>query len=246
MSDFDLQSAKAPWQLDGRGVRGNELPVFHIDAASSVTVKRAQTPTIQPMAYAQAPTPVTVPDLLRPMALGGSLIGPTGGMGATGPTGPTGDTGDSGGRGTVGPRGPTGPTGGRGTRGTSGPTGPKDSIVNTPLGNVAFACLEGAEAELSYVVRTSTNFREIPLRERFIAATVPGRIYVRSIVSDVPCLVGAEVVDGILLIRVVDNTPANLTVTVAGINRNFPEWDMPTKTDTEREHAERFWAQARK
>lgn len=232
MSDFDLlQSAKAPWQKDGLGVRGDELPVFHQTAAAAVTVQSLPIFPIQP--YAQAQTPDAGYDLLRPGACGGG-------------EGPTGGTGITGSRGSRGSRGAQGTQGTQGIPGPRGSTGPKDSIICTPLGNVAFACLEGAEAELSYVIRTSTNFREIPLRERFIAVCVPERIYVRSIVSDIPCLVGADVQDGILRIRVINDTPANLTITVAGVNRNFPDWDMPNKTDTEREHAERFWAGARK
>ncbi len=81
--------------------------------------------------------------------MGGS---PKGAKGPTGPTGPTGPAGLS-----QGSTGPTGEAGITGPDGPPGPDGPKDSILKTPLGIYAFACLEGAEAWFVDIVPRGTS-----------------------------------------------------------------------------------------
>jgi len=81
-------------------------------------------------------------------------IGPTGSdAGFTGPTGPRGIQCPSGPRGPTGsPAGFTGPTGPGGGAGPQGPTGPKDSVIQTPLGIYAFACMEGNQPYFTELV----------------------------------------------------------------------------------------------
>jgi hypothetical protein len=99
---------------------------------------------------------------------------------------------------------------------------------------------------LTYVIHTSTSFRQLALREKFLAAIVPGSAVVYSLTPAAAVPVGAFIVDGILHIDAAPSAQLNLTIVVAGVNRNFPDWDMPARTDEERERAERFWGGARR
>jgi hypothetical protein len=154
----------------------------------------------------------------RPGPTGESMVGPTGPTGAPGGPGPTGAS-----------PGPTGPTG---TPGGPGPTGPKGSVIRTELGNVVFSCFEGSEPMLFDRYYGTVGAR-ILLRDRFTASVVEDSLYVFSIM---PPTIGAEVIGNEL---VTDGpTGANFRACVVGTHRNFPDWDMPLKTD---EEAERSW-----
>ena len=164
-------------------------------------------------------------------------------MGPTGPTGPSGSAGAKGSQGItgIGPKGsqgtigPSGPDGMRGINGFTGPTGTKSSIIRTPLGNVMFSCMESGRPLLLDVL---TGKECIRLRERFVASIAPGSAFVLAIH---PANFGADI-DGE---RVLVDGEGEATVTVAGINRYFPEWDTPVVSDAVRERSRQFWRQER-
>jgi len=94
--------------------------------------------------------------------------GPPGPPGPPGPTGPTGLTGPEGPAGGAGPPGDPGPIGPTGPDGPTGPPGPKDSVVKTPLGIYAFACMEASRPLFMHIRHVDD---EIP--SKFLAAVGP-------------------------------------------------------------------------
>jgi hypothetical protein len=127
-----------------------------------------------------------------------------------------------------------------GNPGNPGPTGMKDSIVKTPNGNFAFACFEGAEAEI-FEVHFLQSGKCIPLTPEFVSCVVPGSLYVKSVVPSKAVRVHAGIVGtGVFL----DGPDCAVTVVVAGINRHFKDWNMPAKTGQEREHSWKWWRKA--
>lgn len=163
--------------------------------------------------------------------------GSAGAIGTAGPTGPIGHTGPQGG---VGPLGPQGPTGHPGLQGPMGPTGPKGSVITTPIGNVVFSCLEGSRPMISDDYEGKIG-RPIPIRERLIASAVPESLFVFGIVTPHAVEITAEVKGGKLI--TCGSTGAPFHATVAGINKNFPDWDMPLKTDEEAKRSWKFFGQ---
>lgn len=167
--------------------------------------------------------------------------GSTGHLGATGPTGHTGAIGPTGpSNGPPGPTGPMGPAGNDGTPGPTGPTGAKSSIIKTERGNIAFSCFEGARPMLFDVYHGAIG-DAVPLRPDFVASVVPGSLFVFSLVTSSAMPVGGRVADGLLLTEGVRRVA--FTAVVAGIHRHFPDWDLPRKSDAEREHSWAWWAQ---
>lgn len=173
-------------------------------------------------------------------------MGPTGDPGPVGPTGPAGNPGPTGPTGSPGPDGPPGPTGPGGNPGppgpdgNQGPPGPKGSVVETPYGNVAFACMEGNRPYLFDVLRVKAGTHL--LRPRFLAAVVPGSLIAMGAVPDRACGVSVIVVGSGVVVNATDNN-AIITLTIAGTHKHFPDWDLPLKSDAQREKSINFWAQ---
>lgn len=170
--------------------------------------------------------------------------GPPGTLGHTGPTGPTGDGG---------PAGPIGPTG---APGSTGPAGAKGSVITVVLDgqptNVAFACLEGARPWLMDFMLVRID-HHTQLRREFLAALVPGSAFVFSLHPNygAPADYGAEI-DGdcvrvtgprVVFVQETGVPFHNALVGIAGINKYFPNWNMPRKTDEERRRSQSFWNQ---
>ncbi len=148
---------------------------------------------------------------------GRSITGPTGktGVGRTGPTG-RGYTGPTG-FGVTGPTGRPGSatTGAQGIQGPPGPTGPKDSIVQTPRGIFAFACIEGARPWFVDIVAADAD-----LRGKFAAAVLPETaVRFRSACGKFDL--------------------------VAAVRQGFEQWDMPERSAEQMARATRFWGGAR-
>jgi hypothetical protein len=192
--------------------------------------------------------------------------GPTGNTGNQGSTGPAGTVpGPTGNKGPAGDPGPPGTV--PGPTGNQGPTGPKGSVIRTERGNIAFSCLEGAQPMIFDIYRTRGE-STLDLRPDFVASAVPGSLFVFSAVADVPCTVGCRVEGAQVMVRVGcgphersapdsgeaaglpvpvqaqsslesnELTQPGVTVTVAGVHRHFPDWDMPHRSDAE---AQRSW-----
>ena len=163
----------------------------------------------------------------------GPLTGPFGPPGPTG-TGP-GPSGSKGPPGTSvpGPRGSTGPTGpgGKfGSEGYPGPRGPKGSVIQTKLGNVLFSCVEAPRPTFIDVLH---GCGEVRVRDKFLAAIEPDSLFILSTYPPV----GVRMEGGMLTVE--SGTPVR--VVVAGIRRDFCQWDMPLVSDERREHSQRFW-----
>lgn len=249
MSD-DLTSFLASWQTDGRGL-GAAPP----DPAQSLAP-----------AYGR-PQPMVDSDAV-PLAPGG-FQGPTGPAGpsptgphgiagnVTGSVGPRGTGGIQGLRGIAGTVGPTGlATGGagrQGNRGVHGITGPKDSIIQVfrksgeavksgEATNIAFACTEASRPWLFHFLRFPGDWHPVYLAvpKEFVAALVPGSLFVWSIVASKPCRARAslELDHGL---QVESSFPG--IVALAGINRYLPDWHLPRMTEPQRERSRTFWSQ---
>lgn len=155
----------------------------------------------------------------------------------SGPThvGPTGATGPGGHPGVTGPTNyATGAPGGQGSQGVTGPigaTGTKGSVVITSLGNVVFSSFEGARPMLFGEYRGYAGDR-ISLNEKLLASTVEGSPFVFSVY---PGNMGAEIISGELVTE--GNEKTEFRAIVAGVHRNFPDWDMPIKTDEQARHS---------
>lgn len=176
--------------------------------------------------------------------------GPTGIAGNPGATGPAGATGTTGTPGIAGPSGPTGtpsivtgpagPTGPSGGPGPDGPTGPKDSIIETSIGNIGFSCLESARPYLFHVVRGRSG--EYALPDGFVDSLAPDTLGILSAVPNALCGHSCRMVGRRVVINS-DDEGAQFSVVVYGVNRHFPDWDMPLKTDQERDCSWKFWRQ---
>lgn len=198
----------------------------------------------QPIVDQEAPL---APAVAPPPSPGDSSPGPAGPSGPTGQAGQTGHTGPTGAVGGIGPTGPTGKigptgvvgaTGHTGPGGGLGPTGPKGSIIKTPLGNLVFSCFEGARPMIFDVLRGTRG--EVPMRPGFIASGVPGSQFVFSVVPDTDTPFGALVIGKSVLLRCALAVPC--TIVVAAVHKNFPDWDMPKKSDAALKHSKEFWA----
>lgn len=168
----------------------------------------------------------------------GGVIPGAGDRDGVGPTGPPGIQGQQGS--SPGPTGPTGPvqTGDKGVAGTltgppgvQGQQGAKDSIVATDLGNIGFSCTEAGRALFFDVLRGKGVVR---IRERLLAAIVPGSAFVLFLH---PAGCGAKIAGN----SVIMDGDEEVTITVAGINRKFPQWDMPEVSDYRRIISEQFY-----
>lgn len=176
-------------------------------------------------------------------------VGPTGPTGPTGPSGPNGPPGPQGNPGPLvpgpevpGPPGPAGPPGADGPPGPEGPPGEKDSIIETPLGNVAFACFEGSRPYLFDTYCTLPGAAS--LRREFFESVVPETLCVFALTPERPCDVGAEVLGSVVLLEASD-PHVRCHLVVAGVHKRFPEWDMPTVSEDERRRSWAFWAQSK-
>lgn len=159
---------------------------------------------------------------------GATGASPTGIQGPTGPTGPIGPSGVNPGK--NGPLGPTGPT---------GPTSAKSSIVQTRLGNVAFACFENARPKLFHVYR-GVGPCEIELHERLTTSVVPGSLHAMSLTHNKAALMGAKIEGSKLIV----SGPAGMKfiAVVAGTHKDFPDWDMPLVSDEAAQRSRKFWS----
>lgn len=198
--------------------------------------------------------------------------GPAGGFGVTGPVGPAGPVGDAGPTGApssvTGPIGPTGPVGLGGPPGLPGPTGPpgpgsttpgptgppgiagpigstgpseKDSIIATEIGNIAFACAEGTRPWLTEVMQVGRG--RYKLRQAFARSVAPGSLLVLNMTTNRECDAGAVMTGDELEVDVPFGVSA--TVTIGGIHKRFPDWDMAEVSDDGKHRSWEFWAQAK-
>lgn len=80
-----------------------------------------------------------------------------------------------------------------------------------------------------------------PLRDDFADSLVGGSAFVFSIVTDEDIPLGACIEDDRLVVMA--EREVYFSAIVAGINRHFPDWDMPKKSDEARDKSWAFWAQ---
>jgi len=168
----------------------------------------------------------TLPGPTGPRGAPDGLPGATGATGATGPrgtTGPRGVTGPMGpiGPGPAGPTGPIGPIGPTGLTGLSGPTGTVGLTGPTgPKGS--FVRTELGVYEFACIEGTKSWFADIipagdSLRTKFCAAITGEVIRFRDVTGQFEL--------------------------VLGVRREFPDFDMPEKSEAERLHSIAFWNQ---
>lgn len=83
----------------------------------------------------------------------------------------------------------------------------------------------------------------VRLRPDFVSSAVAGSLFVFSLVPEEPCAIGATVRGSEIEWRAKDDNDLGIPVrlVVAGIHLHFPDWDMPRKTDAERERSWGFW-----
>ncbi|MEP6671713.1 MAG: hypothetical protein ABJF10_21310 [Chthoniobacter sp.] len=147
--------------------------------------------------------------------------------------------------------GPKGDKGDNGAPGSRGSAGPKDSIIWTERGNIAFSCFEGARPMVFDVYQVETisqrvlsdDFEgQLALRPDFVASAVPESLFVFSVAPDYPSPFACRIRENHVCVLTKERA-ARVTVVVAGIHRDFPDWDMPHKTDAQREKSRAFWGQ---
>ena len=90
----------------------------------------------------------------------GSVVSEPGPKGNPGTPGTNGTNGNDGNPGADGAPGVPGPKGDMGPQGEPGPPGPKDSVVQTPSGIYAFACVEGARPWFIDIVESGAHTRQ--------------------------------------------------------------------------------------
>lgn len=149
----------------------------------------------------------------------GGPPGPIGSPGPVGPNGPPGDpgpVGPPGPSGTAGPGGNPGPAGppGGGPPGPPGPPGPKDSVVRTEQGIFALAVSESNQPWF-FTVRAGND----SINERWLSAV------------DQRSLVGFRSSCGEFEL-------------ILGLDKRYPGWNCPIKSEEEMRKANQFWSQA--
>jgi hypothetical protein len=77
------------------------------------------------------------------------------------------------------------------------------------------------------------------IRSKFMASIVVGSAFVFSVVTDRKCQPAARVQGNLVRLEGVERA----RVIVAGVHRNFSDWDLRTVDDETRERSEKFWAQ---
>jgi hypothetical protein len=151
--------------------------------------------------------------------------GPTGPIGPTGPPGPAGSPGSPGDPGPPGPPGPDGPIGPTGDPGPIGPTG--DIGPDGPPGppGPKDSVVSTSEGIYAFAVTEGTHpwFIDIipaggPLEKKFSAAICEETARFRSTCGSFDL--------------------------VFGIQADYPEWHLPTKTEKQMNAAKQFWNQA--
>lgn len=210
------------WNPDGNGLLGG-LP------STARPLLEPATGELQPVLPDE---PLAQPGVQQSPGGGPGGPGPVGPAGPAGGTGPTGPIGPSGGPpGPTGPPGPgsPGPPGPCGGPGPIGPTGPKGSVIRTDhYGNRVFSCFEGARPMIFDTYRAYSD-EAIELRPEFCESAIPGSLFVFSVVPEIETSYGASVRGGTAVVRT--TAQCYCRVVVAGIHRNFPDWDMPSVSD---------------
>jgi hypothetical protein len=116
-------------------------------------------------------------------------------------------------------------------------------VVQTKsFGNRVFSCFEGERPWLfgRYDV---TVGGAVDLRPEFLESCVPGSLFVFSAVSSYPMPISA-VVDGERLITGFHgHRRCVATIIVAGVHKDFPDWDMPRVSDEAMARSRRFFNQ---
>lgn len=100
--------------------------------------------------------------------------------------------------------------------------------------------MEGSRPYLFDILRVPCGTH--PLRDKFLAAVVPGTLQVFSVVANRACQASAQVV-GTHVVVSASVEAVELTVMVTGVHKHFPDWDLPLKSDEQRERSQQFWAQ---
>lgn len=214
-------------------IEGDDLSVYLAGWQQDVPAIPIGEPEMEPPDNTEPEMVFLDADNLNPPGLPG-LPGVTGAQGATGGPGPTGSTGAPGTTGQTGHTGPAGPAGPQGS------TGPKGSVIATEYGNLVFSCFEGARPMLFEHLR-GTSGRWLELRRGFVAACVPGSLIVFAVVPKLRCKWGATIRG--TSVCVIAEPETECEITVAGIHKEFPDWNMPAVSDEARERSRRFFSQ---
>lgn len=158
--------------------------------------------------------------------------GPTGPSGPPGPPGPDGPPGPSGGPpgpdGPPGPTGPTGPSGGTGDPGSPGPTGPigPDGAPGPP----------GPPGPKDSVVSTSEGIYAFAVTE----GTRPWFIDIVPAGQSLEKRFSAAICEETARFQ----SKCGKFDLVFGIQADYPDWHLPSKTEEQMNAAKQFWNQA--
>lgn len=210
----------SPFQEGIRGVRGVRVRGRFVESGESDAIAVGSQAGVRGRTGSVGPTGPVGPE--GPPGPSGGPPGPIGSPGPVGPNGPPGDpgpVGPPGPNGSTGPGGnpgPPGPPGGGppGPDGPPGPPGPKDSVVRTEQGIFALAVSESNQPWF-FTVRAGND----SINERWLSA-----VDQRSLVGFRSGCGGFEL--------------------ILGLDKRYPGWNCPIKSEEEMRKANQFWSQA--
>jgi len=142
----------------------------------------------------------------------------------------------------MGPFGPPGPTG------ATGPTGPPDKTAILPWRGefVGLFCVESPSVRFEDVVRVVLQGPETVHRidPTFLDCCEPGSVEVVGVVSPLPTLIGAEIVDNLVRVRVSGRPPDYVVLTLSGIRAGRRDVRFPRYSESQMHRNNEFWGQA--
>lgn len=145
--------------------------------------------------------------------------------------------------GTSGPQGPQGP---QGPIGPTGPTGAKNAIVPWRNEFLGLFCVEAPQVRFEDVLQVTITGPETvyALAREFVDICELNSLSVVGLTAPIPVMLGAEIDDNLLRVRVAGELPDYVIVKVSGLRAGHSELRFPRYSETQMKKNDAFWRQA--
>ncbi len=131
-------------------------------------------------------------------------------------------------------------------QGIQGIPGDKTAIVAHRDSFVGLFCVEAPQVRFEDVVRLKLQGRDhmYPLDRTYVDVCEPGSLLVVGVSTSIPTLIGVEVVDNYVRVRVNGDIPEFVTLKLSGIRAGRNEVRFPNYTEDQMHKNNAFWGQA--
>jgi hypothetical protein len=149
-------------------------------------------------------------------------------------------------QGVAGIQGPIGPTGPQGSQGPQGPTGAKNAIVGWRDEFLGLFCVESPQVRFEDVLRITIAEAETvyPLPREFVDICELNSLCVVGATSPTPAMIGAEIDDNLLRLRIEGELPAYVVVKISGLRGGHGQLRFPRYSQEQKQKNDAFWHQA--